>query len=263
MTEPGGRDVRVAVAIPCHDEAGAIASVIDEWRRALPTADLVVFDNRSTDGTGDLARGLGVRVVEVRQLGKGYAVRAAFAALRDYDAVVLVDGDGTYPADHVGALLAPVLSGTADTAVGARRPEAVAGAMTPIRGLGNLLIRLTFRVLIGPGGGDLLSGYRVFGPEFLRSVVPRSRGFEIEAELASEAVCRGLRGFESPVPYRPRVVGTVSKLRAWRDGRRIVRAILGQSLRLRPWRPAGLAALLTASAWLALRAWRQAGGSGP
>jgi glycosyltransferase involved in cell wall biosynthesis len=240
---------RVAVAIPCYNEAAAVATVVAQWRAAVPDAELVVFDNNSTDGTGDLARGLGVRVVEVPEQGKGHAVRAIFEALRDRDAVVLVDGDGTYPAEHVAGLLAPVLAGQADMAVGARRPVAEAGAMTPVRGLGNVLIRGAFRLLIGPGPGDLLSGYRVFGPRYLRAVTPRSHGFEIESELAAEAVAGRFRTVEVAVPYRPRIAGTASKLRAFRDGRRILAMIVARSLRLRPWRPLGLIAVVAAVLW--------------
>jgi hypothetical protein len=123
-----------------------------------------------------------------------------------------------------------------------------AGAMAPVRGVGNLVIGAAFRLLIGPGAGDLLSGYRVFGPAFLRAVVPRSRGFEIEAELASEAVARRMRVVEVPVPYHPRIAGTSSKLRAFRDGRRILATIAAQGFRLRPWRLLGLVALAAAAA---------------
>ncbi len=237
MTEPSEvAKPRVAVAIPCFNEAAAVAVVVGHWRAALPDAEIVVFDNLSTDGTGDIARRLGVRVVEVPKQGKGYAVRSIFHELRDRDAVIMVDGDGTYPAEQIGPLLAPVLAGEADMTVGARRPVAEAGAMTPVRGLGNILIGLAFRLLIGTGTNDLLSGYRVFGPTYLKAVAPRSRGFEIETELASEAVARKMRVVEIPVPYRPRIAGTVSKLRAFRDGRRILRTIVVQGIRLRPWR---------------------------
>jgi glycosyltransferase involved in cell wall biosynthesis len=247
----------VAVAIPCYNEAAAVAAVVGAWRAALPGAEVVVFDNNSNDGTGGLARALGVWVVEVPEQGKGHAVRAIFETLRDRDAVVLVDGDGTYPAEHVGPLLAPVLDGSADMTVGARRPVAEAGAMTPVRGAGNVLIRSAFRLLIGPGVGDLLSGYRVFGPRLLRDFTPRSGGFEIETELASEAVARGLRVVEVPVPYRPRIAGTASKLRAFRDGRRILATIVMQSAWLRPWRLAavagGVAALIGLAVLAAMR----------
>jgi glycosyltransferase involved in cell wall biosynthesis len=243
----------VAVAIPCYNEAAAVEAVVSAWRAALPEAEIILFDNNSTDGSGDLARGLGVRVVVVSEQGKGHAVRAIFATLADRPAVVLVDGDGTYPADRIGDLLGPVLAGQADMAVGARRPVDAPGAMSPIRGLGNILIPAAFRLLIGPGNSDLLSGYRVFSPRFLREVKLRSSGFEIETELASMAIARRMRVVEVPVPYLPRIAGTASKLKAFRDGRRILTMIIVQSLRLRPWRLLALIAVLIVVAVLLTR----------
>lgn len=233
--EPPG--LPVAVAIPCYNEAAAIAAVVHEWKAALPAASIVVFDNASSDASAQLARDAGATVVGVAAKGKGNVVRAIFDRLGDRPAVVMIDGDGTYPASVVGPLLNAVLEGRADMAVGARRPEAESGAMSPVRGLGNLLIGGAFRVLIGRGTTDLLSGYRVFGPGYLAVVRPRSSGFEIETELASEAVARGLRVVELPTPYRKRHEGTVSKLSAARDGSRILAMIVRQSCRLRPWRP--------------------------
>ncbi|WP_422925115.1 glycosyltransferase [Singulisphaera sp. PoT] len=232
---------RVSVAIPCYNEAAAIATVVASWREVLPEAEVVVFDNNSRDGTGSIAREAGARVVEVPLQGKGHAVRSIFSELVDRDAVILVDGDGTYPADEIGPMLAAVLDGSIDMAVGARRPTEEAGAMTALRGLGNVLIRGAFRVLIGKSAGDLLSGYRVFSRRFLSAVSLRSEGFEIETELASEAVALKLPTREFPVPYRPRIAGTTSKLNAFRDGARILKTIVAQSLRLRPWRPILLA----------------------
>jgi glycosyltransferase involved in cell wall biosynthesis len=199
-------------------------------------AEIVVFDNNSTDGTGAIARGLGVRVVDVPEQGKGHAVRAAFEALGDCDVMVLTDGDGTYPAEAAPLLIAPVLDGSADMTVGARQPAPGAGAMTLTRGVGNRLIRAAFRILIGPGNTDLLSGYRAFSRRYRREVTLRSQGFEIETELASEAVARRLRVLEVSIVYHPRIAGTQSKLRAYRDGLRILKTIVMQSIRLRPLR---------------------------
>jgi glycosyltransferase involved in cell wall biosynthesis len=227
---------RIAVAIPCYNEAAAIATVVAQFRAALPDAAIVVYDNNSTDGTGDIARGLGVRVVPVPRQGKGHAVRTAFADLSEVDVIVLTDGDGTYPALAAPLLIAPLLVGAADMAVGARQPTPGAGAMTLTRGLGNKLIRAAFWLLIGPGTTDLLSGYRAFNQRFRTTVQLRSAGFEIETELASEAVARKLKVVEIPIPYHPRIAGTESKLRAFRDGRRILVTIVSQSLRLRPHR---------------------------
>jgi glycosyltransferase involved in cell wall biosynthesis len=240
MTNPAEAGLslaRIAVAIPCFNEAAAIASVIEHYRAALPEAELVVFDNNSTDGTGEIARGLGIRVIDVPEQGKGHAVRAAFACLKEFDVVVLTDGDGTYPADAALLLIGPILIDAADMAVGARRSVPGTGAMSATRAMGNLLIRGAFRILIGPGTTDLLSGYRVFNRRFRETVRLRSSGFEIETELASEAVARHLRVVEVAISYHARIAGTQSKLRAYRDGVRIMVTILLQSLRLRPHRP--------------------------
>jgi hypothetical protein len=149
----------------------------------------------------------------------------------------VVDGDGTYPAAAARALLAPILEDRAEMTVGARRPETAgepaSRAMAPMRGLGNVLIRALFRVLIGQSGGDLLSGYRAFSRRFLESVELRARGFEIEAELTSEAIGRRMRVIQVPVSYHPRIAGTASKLRAFRDGLRIAATIARHGMRLR------------------------------
>ena len=243
----------IAVAIPCYNEAGAVTAVVEAWRLALPEAEIVVFDNNSSDGTGAIARRIGVRVVEVRDQGKGYAVRAIFEDLADRDVVILVDGDGTYPPEAARDLIEPILQGRADMTVGTRHPIEAAGAMTPVRGVGNFLITAAFTLLIGPGTHDLLSGYRGFSRKFRDVVHPCSVGFEIEAEIAGQAVARGLPTVEIPVEYRPRIAGTASKLRAFRDGRRILTAILRQSFRFKPWRPLILLALACGAGELAVR----------
>lgn len=233
----------IAVAIPCYNEAPALGAVIDEWRFTLPEADIVVFDNNSTDGSPQVAAQHKARVIAVPQQGKGHVVRAIFETLRDRPAVIMIDGDGTYPAEAVGPLLEPVLNGQADMAVGVRQPIPGAKAMSPVRGLGNFLIRAAFATFIGRGHPDLLSGYRVFSPAFLNRFSPRSSGFEIETELACEAVASRLKVVAVETPYRPRIAGTESKLRVFSDGARILRTIIAESLRLKPWRIAFLLTL--------------------
>ncbi len=236
----------IAVAIPCYNEAAAVGAVVNQFRAAWPAAEIVVIDNNSTDGTGEAAARHGARVIVEPRQGKGFAVRAAFADLRGRDVVVMVDGDGTYPAEFIGELIAPILEGRAETTVGARRPEPGAGAMSPVRALGNLIIRSAFRLLIGKPSGDLLSGYRAFSRRFVETTALRSEGFEIETELAVATVARRLPAVEISVPYRPRIAGTESKLRAFRDGRRILATILREGLRLAPWRVFGLYIALVA-----------------
>lgn len=247
----------VAVAFPCRNEAPALPELVAAWRAALPDAALHVFDNNSTDGTGDLARSLGVFVEFVPEPGKGRVVRAIFERLRDYPVVLMVDGDSTYDAPSAPALVAPLLENRADMTIGARVPDAALGAMSPLRGIGNRLIRIAFRIAVGPGTRDLLSGYRGFNQAFRQAFLPRSTGFEIETELTCRAIAGNFRILEIPTPYHPRAAGTASKLRAFRDGARILRAIVANSARLRPARFAallGVAALLLAGAAAALAA---------
>ncbi len=208
--------------------------MVAQFRAALPEAEIVVFDNNSTDGTGEIARGLGVRVVDVPEQGKGHAVRAAFATLAEFDVVLMTDGDGTYPAEAAPLLVAPVLDGTADMAVGARQPMPGAGAMTFTRGVGNRLIRAAFRLLIGPGNTDLLSGYRGFSRRFRDEVTAPLVGLRDRDRAGQRGGRAAAAGGRDPVPYHPRIAGTTSKLRAFRDGRRILATIVKLGVRLRP-----------------------------
>ena len=163
-----------------------------------------------------------------------------------FDVMLLTDGDGTYPAASAPSLIAPILEDDADMTVGARQPTPGAGAMTLTRAIGNRLIRVAFRVLIGPGNSDLLSGYRAFSRRFREEVQLASSGFEIETEISTAAVAGGLRVLEVSIPYHPRIAGTESKLRAFSDGRRILLMIIKQSVRLRPMRFQALWFLITA-----------------
>jgi|GEM_PF-2489928 len=226
----------IVVGIPCYNEAPALPAVVAEWRAALPEARLIVFDNNSTDGTAEVAHALGVEVRFVAAQGKGHVVQAMFRDLLDHPILVMVDGDGTYPASEAVRLVEPIRAGRADMTVGARRPVDELGAMAPTRRVGNLLIRAAFRVLIGPGASDLLSGYRAFNQAFRRAIQPRSPGFAIETELAAEAVTGGWRVESVPVPYHPRAAGTVSKLNAVRDGLRILARMIQHTWKHRPHR---------------------------
>ncbi len=228
------RPPRIAVALPCYNEAAAVGRVVDDFRAHLPEAEVVVLDNASDDGTAEVAAARGARVMPVPDRGKGFAVRAAFENLRDFDVVLMADGDGTYPAEEARRMIAPILEGRAETVVGARRPEPGARAMAPVRALGNVLLRAAFLAFIGHGAGDLLSGYRAFSRRFLNDVRLRSEGFEVETELAIKTVVQELAAVDVEVAYRPRIEGTESKLRPLRDGRRILATIVREGFRLRP-----------------------------
>jgi glycosyltransferase involved in cell wall biosynthesis len=215
---------RVAVVVPCHNEASTIAKVVADFRAALPDATVHVFDNASTDGTGALALAAGARVTYVPAKGKGNVVRAMFREV-DADALLMVDGDDTYPAGLARELLAPVLEGSADMVVGTRLQRPQSGAFRRFHGLGNRLVRGVISRLFGHGVSDALSGYRAFNRRFVRSMPVLSQGFEIETEMTVFALANGMTLREVPVPYAARPQGSHSKLHTFRDGYRVLRTI--------------------------------------
>ncbi len=242
--------VRVVVVIPCHDEVSHIAKVVRDFRTALPLAEVLVVDNGSRDGTAEAARQAGARVIREPNPGKGNAVLAGFRAATEADFVLMVDGDDTYPADAAPALVAAGLDG-ADQVVGTRLQQAADGAFPTGHSAGNRLFIALVRLLFGVRTGDLFSGYRLLSRRFLRTAPLLATGFEIEAELTLQAARRGLTIAEIPVDYRPRGAGSTSKLDTWRDGSRILLALLTYFRDYRPLTCFGaLAALFSASALL-------------
>ena len=216
---------RVAVVIPCHDEATHVGAVVAGFRAALPDADVVVVDNASSDATAARALAAGARVVHEGRRGKGNAVLAGLRATEGADFVVLVDGDGTYPAERAADLLATAAAG-ADMVVGTRLAQASEGAFPRGHTVGNRLFILLVRLLFGVRTGDLFSGYRVLSRRLLRLAPLLATGFEIEAELTLQAAIRGLAVRELPVAYGARRGDSRSKLSTFRDVYRILLAIL-------------------------------------
>lgn len=216
---------RVVVVIPCFDEEQSIAKVVGDFRSALPSARILVVDNFSTDATVARAREAGAEILQESRRGKGFALLRGFEAARDADAFVMVDGDDTYPADQVDRLLS-ALDGGAEMAIGTRLQSAERGALPVGHGLGNAIFVLLVRLLFGLRTRDLFSGYRVLTRRFLDLSPLLSQGFEVEAELSLQALAKGFRVVEVPVPYRARPVAGGSKLRTFVDGYRILLAIL-------------------------------------
>lgn len=247
-SDPGAE--RVAVVIPCHEEAADIGKVVADFRAALPSAEIVVVDNASRDRTAEVARSAGARVLHERRPGKGYALLCGLQAVADADYVIMVDGDDTYPATAAPALLEEARAG-ADMVVGTRLQQAAPGAFPPGHSFGNLLFIALVRLLFSVRTGDLFSGYRVLSRRLLRSTPLLATGFEIEAELTLQAAMRGFAIAELPVSYHPRRGSGVSKLATVRDGSRILLAILTYFRDLRPLTCfGGLAALFSGGATL-------------
>ena len=215
---------RIAVLVPCFNEEAAVATVVADFRKALPSAEIFVYDNNSSDRTAAVAREAGASVRSERRQGKGHVVRRMFADV-DADIYVLVDGDATYdPAS------AP--KHDRDAGVGSSRHG---GGLSGRSGRGRLAARPSHRQLavdqlsasvFGKAFKDILSGYRVFSRRFVKSFPVLSDGFEIETELSVHALELSLPIAEIETPYYARPEGSVSKLNTWRDGFRILGTIL-------------------------------------
>ena len=232
----------VAVLIPCYNEAVTIAKVVDDFRRCLPGADVWVYDNNSSDGTGQIARDHGARVrLEPRQ-GKGNVVRQMHRDI-DADYYLMVDGDDTYPAEAAPALVAPVLAGEADHVVGDRLSNGSYGDENDraFHGFGNDLVRWLIRVLYHFEYADVMTGYRAMSRAFVKTLPVLSPGFEIETELSIHAVDKRWRIAQVPIDYRDRPEGSVSKLSTFSDGAKVLRMIASL---FKDYKPLGFFSLL-------------------
>ncbi|HOV56306.1 MAG TPA: glycosyltransferase [Rhodanobacteraceae bacterium] len=236
---------RVAVVIPCYNEAIAIGTVVADFRAALPQAAIHVFDNNSRDGTAAVAAAAGAVVHRVAMQGKGHVVRRMFADV-EADAYVMVDGDDTYAAACAPAMLERLFADRLDMVVAVREP--VHGEVhRPGHAFGNAMLSGFLSGLFGRSCTDILSGYRAFSRRFAKSFPVLSSGFEIETELTVHALELRLPVAEVATPFKQRPEGSMSKLSTFRDGWRI----LGTMLRLfsaeRPLLFYGVAAVLLAS----------------
>ena len=216
--------LRVAILIPCYNEAVTIGKVVADFRAALPEAAIYVFDNNSHDGTAEAALRAGAQVRHETLQGKGHVVRRMFADI-DADAYLLVDGDDTYEAAAAPAMLDLLMAEQLDMVTGARTGEGEA-AFRPGHRFGNRVLTGIVRLLFGRRTSDMLSGYRAFSRRFVKSFPALVGGFETETELTVHALALQMPVGEVPAPYRGRPEGSQSKLSTWSDGARILRTIL-------------------------------------
>jgi glycosyltransferase involved in cell wall biosynthesis len=217
-------DLRIAVLVPCYNEEAAVATVVADFRKALPAATIHVYDNNSKDRTIAVARAAGAEVRSETHQGKGHVVRRMFADI-DADVYVLVDGDATYDAPSAPAMIEKLLSEHLDMVVGLRVDQSVA-AYRPGHRTGNWMLTAFLASVFGEAFKDILSGYRVFSRRFVKSFPVLSDGFEIETELSVHALELALPVAEVATPYYSRPEGSFSKLNTWRDGFRILGTIL-------------------------------------
>lgn len=215
---------RIAVLIPCHNEALAIMDVVSDFRAALPNAMIYVYDNNSTDDTAAVAKSAGAIVRRETRQGKGNVVRRMFADV-EADIYVLVDGDNTYDAAASPVMVRRMLKDGLDMVTGVRQTESDA-AYRPGHRFGNVMLTGIVRAIFGNHTSDMLSGYRVFSRRFVKSFPALSSGFETETEFTIYAMELRMAIGEVSISYRDRPVGSISKLATYRDGLRILRTII-------------------------------------
>lgn len=250
---PSAEFGRVAVLVPCYNEALTIAKVVEDFRRELPGATVYVYDNNSSDGTADIARAHGAVVRREPRQGKGNVVRQMFRDI-EADCYLMVDGDDTYPAEAARDLVAPILGAEADMTVGDRLSNGTYAEENKraFHGFGNDLVRAMIRWIYGYGFEDVMTGYRAFSRTFVKTFPVLSEGFQIETELSIHAVDRRWRIKDVPIVYRDRPKGSVSKLNTVSDGIKVIMTIASLFKNYRPLKFFSLVALLFAVVGLVL-----------
>lgn len=217
---------KIAVLIPCYNESQTIGKVIDDFRQALPEAEIYVYDNNSTDGTGEIAKQKKAIVRKEYRQGKGNVIRSMFRDI-EADCYLIIDGDDTYPAEHAREMITPVLEGRADMVIGDRLSSTYFQEnKRPFHNTGNRLVRWLINSLFKSKVVDIMTGYRAFSRPFVKNFPVLSRGFEIETEMTIFALDRNFKLVEIPVQYRDRPEGSVSKLNTTRDGIRVLKTIV-------------------------------------
>lgn len=224
MESPGKETPKVAVLLPCHNEAASVAGVVSDFRRHLPEAEIYVYDNNSRDDTAILASRARAIVRHEPLQGKGNVVRRMFSDV-EADIYVLVDGDGTYDAASAPQMIQMLLTDRLDMVNGARVSSERSAYRRGHR-TGNIVLSGFVARIFGNRITDMLSGYRVLSRRFVKSFPALSSGFEIETELTVHALELRVPLGEVPTPYSERAGGGVSKLRTYTDGLRILRTIV-------------------------------------
>lgn len=239
---------KVAVLIPCYNEALTIGKVVADFRRLLPKeAVIYVYDNNSTDDTAEIAAEAGAVVRQEYQQGKGNVIRRMFREI-DAECYLLVDGDDTYPAECASEMIDQVLEQQADMVVGDRLSSTYAEEnKRPFHNFGNNLVRSSINLLFKSDIRDIMTGYRAFSYAFVKTFPVLSKGFEIETEMTIHAVDKKMRTTNVVVDYRDRPQGSESKLNTMSDGLRVLRTIGRLFRTYKPFAFFGGAALILAA----------------
>ena len=225
---------KIAILIPCYNESKTIEKVVTDWKRELPEAVIYVYDNNSTDNTAELARKAGAVVRHEYQQGKGNVVRRMFREI-DAQCYIMIDGDDTYPAEYGRHMAELVLNKEADMVVGDRLSSTYFEEnKRPFHNFGNSLVRKAINQLFRTNIRDIMTGYRAFSYQFVKSFPVLSKGFEIETEMSIHAVEKNMRIENVIIEYRDRPEGSESKLNTYSDGIKVLRTIFRLYKNYRP-----------------------------
>lgn len=215
---------KIAVLIPCYNESKTIEKVVKDYKKALPDADIYVYDNNSSDDTDKIAKKAGAIVKYEYRQGKGNVIRTMFRDI-DADCYLMIDGDDTYPAENAREMCDLVLDGKADMVIGDRLSSTCfTENKRPFHNFGNRIVRLLINKIFN-NVKDIMTGYRAFSYDFVKVFSVLSKGFEIETEMTIHAVDKNYKLVEVPVTYRDRPEGSVSKLNTYSDGFKVLKTI--------------------------------------
>lgn len=235
---------KIAVLIPCYNEAKTIEKVVKDYRAVLPDADIYVYDNNSSDGTDEIARNAGAIVRYERRQGKGNVIRTMFRDI-DADCYLMIDGDDTYPAENAVEMCNLVLEKGSDMVIGDRLSSTYFQEnKRPFHNFGNTLVRAAVNNLFHGKITDIMTGYRAFSPLFVKSFPVLSKGFEIETEMSIFALDKNMQLDTVAVQYRDRPDGSESKLNTYSDGFKVLLTIIKLFKDYKPLRFFGLVSFL-------------------
>ena len=235
---------KIAVLIPCYNESLTIEKVVRDWKVELPEAAIYVYDNNSTDHTDEIARAAGAIVRYEYQQGKGNVIRRMF---REIDAFcyILIDGDDTYPAEVGREMVERIMTRNVDMVVGDRLSSTYFEEnKRPFHNFGNSLVRAAINKLFHSNIRDIMTGYRAFSYEFVKSFPVLSKGFEIETEMSIHAVDKNMNVENIIIEYRDRPEGSESKLNTYSDGLKVLKTIGRLYRNYKPMQFFGIAALV-------------------
>ncbi len=235
---------KIAVLIPCYNEEKTIGKVVRDAKAALPEATIYVYDNNSTDRTVEIAREAGAVIKHEYMQGKGNVIRRMFREI-DAESYIMVDGDDTYPMEFAGEMVDKVLNHNADMVVGDRLSSTYfTENKRPFHNFGNSIVRGSINQLFGCDIKDIMTGFRAFSYQFVKTFPVMSKGFEIETEMTIHAVSNNMQVENVIVEYRDRPEGSESKLNTYSDGIKVIFTIIRLYREYKPFGFFGLLSLL-------------------